>query len=330
VLGDSLLEHNPDVHFVIGLVDRLPSGMDLDQWRPFELFPVEKLPLPQFAEMEQKYDVVELNTAVKPYYMEYLYSRDPKVEAVIYLDPDIVVFGSFKPLLEKLRNFNIIVTPHDCTYDNSALNIYYETAMLGTGIYNLGFIATARRETTFAFLKWWQKRLLDYCYYRGAMGVFVDQLWVTLAPLYFEGVYVEKDLGYNMCYWNHFERRLERANGRYVVNGRHDLFFYHFSSYDPLKPDVIANRTFQPIMTFSERPDLRPLYDFYGEKILAAGYSSFKSIPCAFGRKPKPVPKPKLTPKLAIQIGMKKILRAMPPLLRTPLRRLTRFVADNS
>ncbi len=162
----------------------------------------------------------------------------------------------------------------------------YEIAMLSTGIYNLGFIATTRSETVFAFLKWWQVRLRDYCYYRGGTGLFVDQIWLTLAPLYFPGIYVEKDPGCNMSYWNHFERRLTQTNGRYLVNGAAPLVFYHFSSYDPMAPDIIAKRPEAQVSSFMERPDLKPIYDDYRQRLLARDYEKIASLLCCFGRKP--------------------------------------------
>jgi uncharacterized protein (DUF2237 family) len=328
VLGDSLTKSNPDYQFVIGLVDRVSKEIDLASWMPYEVIPVESVGIPEFPEMSGKYDVVELNTAVKPFYLEFLYRRNPAVASVMYLDPDILVLGSFRTLTARLQTNNLVLTPHSCTYDNSKPNLFYEMGMLRTGIYNLGFIATARTQATFAFLKWWQKRLVDHCYYRPGWDVFVDQQWVSLAPLYFDGVYVEKDPGYNMCYWNHFERCLSRDNDRYMVNGQHELVFYHFSNYNPLKPGLIGNRPTELIMTFSERPDLRPLYDDYGERLLEAGYASIKLLKCAFGRKPAPIPKRTL--KAVIRNVLKKTLMATPSVVSKPLKRATRFIADNS
>ena len=330
VLGDSLAQSNPDYHFVIGLVDVVPQEINVATWLPYEVLPVTDLGIPEFSAMADKYDIVELNTAVKPFYMEFLYQRNPAVETVMYLDPDILVLGSFKVLAEKLQHHNLVVTPHSCTYDHSAANVHYEIAMLGTGIYNLGFIATTRTETTFAFLKWWQKRLIDHCYFRTGWGAFVDQQWVILASLYFNGVYVEKDPGYNMSYWNHFERQLTRRANQYLVNKTHELVFYHFSSFNPLKPGLIANRTSEPTMTFAERPDLQPLFDDYGQRLLAAGYASLKSIKCAYGRQVKLESKSKRMIKSQVQSIVKFILRFTPQICRQPLKRVTRFIADNS
>ena len=324
-LGASLKVSNPHYKFVIGLVDRVPAELDPNDWQPYELLPVEDLDIPGFDGMARKYDLVELNTAAKPFYIEHLYRRDPAVQSVIYLDPDIFVFGSFQALQAKLADSNLIVTPHSCTYDNSALNIRYEIAMLCTGIYNLGFIATSRSETTFAFLNWWETRLQNHCYYRPGSGVFVDQLWITLAHLYFSGFQVEMDPGYNMCYWNHIERRLEVCDGRYVVNGQHALIFYHFSSYNPLKPDAITSRPNDPTQSFAERPDLRPLYDDYRRHLLSSGFERLRHLPYAFNYKQEEA---KRSAKGRIRQGARRALGALPKALVTPLKRLALFTAD--
>jgi hypothetical protein len=323
-LGDSLVEHNPDYHFVIGLVDRLPPDMR-PWWNPHELIAVEEVGIPDLPEMVARYDVVELNTAVKPFYIEYLYRRDASVDCVIYLDPDILVCTSFAALVEKVRSGVIVVTPHSCTYDDSDTAIYYEQGMLRAGVYNLGFVATSRGANTAALLRWWQHRLREHCYYAPGSGVFVDQLWMTLAPLYFE-VYVEKNPGYNMCYWNHFERRLSRAGQRYVVNGKHDLVFYHFSSYSPDKPDQVTVRAKSRTVSFAERPDLKPIYDEYCDRLLKNGYENVKSIKYALRRHP---PRRKFTIKTASMHGMRRFLHALPFQLQWVLKRGAQFTLNS-
>jgi hypothetical protein len=308
-LGDSLREHNPDCHFVIGLVDRVPSELESTYWRPYELIPVEELNIRGFDAMADDYNVVELNTAVKPFYIEHLYRSDPAVESVTYLDPDIIVYSSFARLLGKLKKYSIVLTPHVCSFDNSDINLHAETQVLLVGIYNLGFIATSRTETTFRFLTWWQKRVRHCCHYRPGSGVFVDQLWVNLAPIYFPEVYVEKDPGYNMCYWNHFERSLSRENGRYLVNGKHDLVFFHFSAYNPDKPEVIASRGDLRVMSFAERPELKPVYDDYRDRLLNNGYLSIRSLPYVLRQKPR---MSRWTIKDRIKAPLRRVLEAMP------------------
>ena len=323
-LGDSLRQHNPGFHFVIGLVDHLPKELPASFWQPYELVQVEEIGIEGFPEMVQRYDVVELNTAVKASYFLYLYRRDPSTEAVIYLDPDILLYSSLNHLVELLGAHNIVVTPHSCTFDNSPAAIYYEQGMLGMGIYNLGFIATKRSAVTTAFLNWWRYRLRDHCYRAWGTGMFVDQLWVTLAPLYFP-VHVEKHPGYNMCYWNHFERKLAYDNGRYLVNGEHDLIFYHFSSYSPDHPDKITVRKKSITNSFEERPDLKPIYDDYRDRLMANGYLAVKSMPYALRSKPT---KRVVTPKTAVRDSLRAMLQALPTSFQNPLKRLAQFTVN--
>jgi hypothetical protein len=327
-LGDSLREHNPDFHFVLGLVDRLPKKLPPGYLDAFDVIPVEEVPMPEFKMMLKKYNIVELNTAVKPFYMEFLYQRDSQVEAVIYLDPDILVYGSFGPLLKRLEQNNIVVTPHSCTYDNSLENFHYEKVMLYAGIYNLGFLGTKRSPVTDAFLKWWKRRLYDHCYFRpGVAGSFFDQLWLGLAPIYFDAVYVETDLGYNVCYWNHFERRLSLNNGKYVVNDRHDLVFVHFSSYKPENPHVSANRPTEPILSFATRPDLRSLYDDYRNRLLERNYLMVKETPWCFA--PPSEAQGKTMVKNVFKRCITGPLQILPVNIRKRIKRFAQFICQN-
>jgi hypothetical protein len=267
-----------------------------------------------------------LNTAVKPFYIEHLYQRTAAVDAVIYLDPDILLYGSLTPLAEKLRDYNLVVTPHSCTFDDTPANVYYETGMLSTGIYNLGFLATARSDTTFAFLKWWQKRLEDYCYYQVATGLFVDQLWMTLAPIYFAGIYVEKNPGYNMAYWNLFERRLSRPAGNYLVNEQYELVFFHFSSYNPEKPEAITKRGKAMVVSFLERPELQPIYDDYRRRLLANGYAAVKSLPYSFRKKPILANR---ALKTIVKNNLRAGMRALPALVSRRLQDFAQFTLNS-
>jgi len=278
-LGDSVLEYNPDVRFVIGLVDVLTPEIDLVGFQRFEILDVEKtLTATVFQELLSKYYLVELNTAVKPYLMDYLYKRDPLVKTVSYFDPDIKVYSSLLPLFQNVRDKGIIVTPHGCTYDDSSENIAGELSMLACGMYNLGFIATSRSDETCEFLRWWMLRLRNHCTHRTDVpGTFFDQNWVMLAGIYFRNFYVEKNPGYNVAWWNLFERKITTEKGRYVVNEQAPLFFVHFSAYKPEHDDHIAWRVQIP-MGFDKHPELKPLFDDYKKSLLDRGYANFKSL----------------------------------------------------
>lgn len=278
-LGDSILNHNPDVRIVIGLVDVLSPEVDMTGFERFEILDVANaLPEGVFSNLLTKYYLIELNTAVKPFLMDYLYKRDPLVDTVSYLDPDIRVYSSLVPLFKKVKEKGIIVTPHGCTYDDSPENIAGELSMLAVGLYNLGFIATARSDETADFLRWWMVRLKDHCTYREDVpGTFFDQNWVMLAGLYFKKFYVEKNLGYNIAWWNLFERDVSKKGEEYFVNDEYRLIFLHYSGYKPEKPDMILARSNNPI-SFSGHPEIKPLFDDYKRSLIENKYNEFKEL----------------------------------------------------
>jgi hypothetical protein len=62
-----------------------------------------------------------------------------------------------------------------------------------------------------------------------------------LAPVFFEGVHVVRDPGYNVASWNLTHRRLViNDHGEILVNGQ-PLRFYHFSKLGPLA-DTMTQR----------------------------------------------------------------------------------------
>jgi hypothetical protein len=330
-LGQSLARHNPDAHFVIGLVDRLPKEINNDYWAPFELIPVDDLAIPEFGGMVERYDIVELNTAVKPFYMAHLYERDDGVQKVMYLDPDMYVLGSLKALEAKLERYSIVLTPHSCTYDDSEANLKTELAMLGTGVFNMGFIATSRSPETVAFLNWWKKRMFHYAYARWGQGLFYDQYWVNLVPLYFRNVHVEKNPGFNMCYWNLFERFLETRDRRYVVNGQHDLVLYHFSSYTPKRPDLLETRN--PGSFLSKHPNLKPLFEEYRTRLLRNHFDTVASLKCSFALRSRPGSDIRDTNGIlekSLKGLFRKSLLALPTRLQRFLNRSGGFIARNT
>src|SRR5215468_1634567 len=216
VLGDSLLRWNPGIRFVVGLVDRLETrlpGVIPEEW---EVLEVEQLGIAAFDEMCRRYDILELNTAVKPFYFQHFLKSD-RVERVIYLDPDIMVFDSLGPIENSLRQASLVLTPHALTplpaeppvgtfiVDGRRVS---ERLFLSTGVYNLGFLGVARSSESARCLAWWRERVQLSCLAERAYGLFVDQLWMNLAPVFFDHVEVLRHPGCNVAYWNLHERRL--------------------------------------------------------------------------------------------------------------------------
>ncbi|MFD2569436.1 glycosyl transferase [Spirosoma soli] len=289
-LGDSLKQTNPDYQYVIGLVDKLSvANLPPDLMPDYPMVEVDKIGIPDFAGMCERYDITELNTAVKPFFIDYFFSTQADVKQVIYFDPDIIVFQPLVKLNQDLTQYSLVLTPHMCfpTPDWERPN---ELHHLNTGIYNLGFIGLRNDATARQFVNWWKDRLVYECRNDLCAGLFVDQLWVNFAPIYYENVLIDCRLGYNVAYWNLHERYLSRneADQWQVSNPEaetaDELQFFHYSGYNPYRPKEVSK--YQTRYDFTMRPDAWPLFDLYRERLLTNHNDRYRHYPCVYIKPP--------------------------------------------
>jgi len=285
-LGDSLKSTNPEILFFIGLVDVLEGvSFDNDFVPAYPMIEIDKIGIAGFEEMASRYDITELNTAVKPFYFTYFFSNYPKADNVIYLDPDIIVFQPLTELLSSLENHPAVLTPHINTPIEDRLTPN-ELHHLNTGIYNLGFVAFRRGKETLEYIKWWEEKLRYECQIDLCNGLFTDQNWMNFLPVFVSNVHIERNPGYNAAYWNLHERVFNRENGTYFVNNHNPLIFFHYSGYDPAKPEVLSK--YQDRFELAERNDLTELFLLYKNNLLKNGNAYYRKFPC-FYIKPKRV-----------------------------------------
>ena len=226
---------------------------------------------------------MELNTAVKPYYFDYFFRNTNDLEYVVYFDPDILVYQHLEDLDNHLKEYNFVITPHILSPLEDDGLLLNEQQINNTGIYNLGFIAVRYSEESQCFINWWKERLHKYCYVFLEKGLFVDQIWINFLPIFFKKALVERDLGYNVAYWNLHERTVCLKSEEYTINGETSLKFYHFSGFLLSEPDVISK--YQNRYTFEQKRDIKPLFDNYILLLNKYLYSRFINIECFYVRR---------------------------------------------
>jgi len=276
VLCDSFLRHHPECRFYVLLVDRLPDEIDLTN-ELYELVLVEDLHIPNFKSVAFKYDVLELNTNVKPTFLKSLIARG--FDQLVYLDPDIYVYHPLESVFSALVDSSIVITPHSLSPIPD--DIQSEVILLLGGVFNLGFIAIRQCEEAVSFLSWWEERCLNYAYNEPRKGMFVDQKWINLVPCFFGGTRILQEPGCNMAYWNLHERQLYVENGTIRVNRSSPLEFFHFSGISVDGGDQLSRRKCP--YTLQNRPDLQPIYEDYRSQLIQRGFREFKTHQYAFG-----------------------------------------------
>jgi glycosyltransferase involved in cell wall biosynthesis len=278
VLMDSVKAQDPEYLRVVLLVDEVEGRFDPEA-EDFAVVLSEDLGIPHSPWFHFKYSVLELSTAVKPFFLSWLF-RTYGLQKVIYLDPDIRVYASLRGIGQALDDANIVLTPHLTRELNDDLQPG-ELQILRAGAYNLGFIAVRAHPEVDAFLAWWQSHLYDHCVVDLTRGLFVDQRWIDLAPGLFSGVRILRDDGYNVAYWNAAHRKLSWQEGRVLVNGK-PLYFFHFSGYDPHVPEVLSKH--QNRISLQSRDDLRLICDEYRQHLAERGFAVTSRWPYSHAR----------------------------------------------
>lgn len=281
ILGDSLIAHNPDYKFVIGLCDKKNPLVDYSPFDKFEIIEVDKIVVNNFDWMVHNYNIIELNTAIKPSFFLHFAATYPNADKIIYFDPDIKIYSKLTSIEDDLINNCTVLTPHILTPLDIDEKFPSENTFLNYGIYNLGFIAIRPCNNSIKLLKWWENKLKTKCWDRVCDGFFVDQLPMAYAPIFFEEVLVSKNMGYNVAYWNFHERELSLKDGKYYINRSTPLTFFHFSSFKPQLPLEIS-RYQNRFELREEEPVLYNLFLNYFNELNGNNYLELTNIPCYY------------------------------------------------
>ena len=281
VFAESVHRSNPGIPVYVLLVDRVENKFDPVN-EPYILITLDELDnIPNPPHFFFKYDPIELNTAAKPYFLDFLF-RKFGIEKICYFDPDILVFSGLDTIWNLMDIHSMVITPHITSPYQDDLHPN-EMEINLAGVFNLGFIALANTPTSAAFLTWWQARLYDYGYMNPSLGMHVDQNWVNFAPVMFSDVFILRDPAYNIAYWNLHERghRLRFQDDTLYIDNRIATFF-HFSGFDPDNINAISRH--QNRFKLAEFPNLQPLFAYYRTLLQHSNYAEIKKWTYTFGR----------------------------------------------
>lgn len=278
VLIDTYRLHHPEHAIYLVIVDKKTS-QDLGQLNKklnLHVIWVEDLEIDDFLSYAFMYDVIELNTNVKPFALKRILSQH---QAVVYLDPDIKIYAPLTPVFEALITSSIVVTPHCSTPVCDGFSPD-DIDLLKFGAFNLGFIGLSNCDEAISFLNWWSERCLNHGFYEPQLGLAVDQKWINLAPCFFPNLKILHNTGLNLAFWNLHERFISFVDGNWIVNGGEQLRFIHFSSFNPNFPDVIAYK--QNRFLPGSRQDFIELATTYAKELNANENDSLSSVPYGF------------------------------------------------
>lgn len=258
LLAASVKKQMPDARFVLTLTDARPTGFKLED-EGFD----EVLYLDDFADQFPNpwgwafgHTIMELATAIKPFTASKLMERSD-CDAVMFFDPDCVLFGPMTEMRRALDKYSVVLTPHASELHENSDWLFFEKNPLKVGGFNLGFFGFRNSETGRAVSSWWRYRLRDYCLIDPEQGLFTDQKWMDLLPNYTDDLKVMREPVYNIARWNTFQRKITKKGQKYYADGK-AIQFVHFSGFYKIGPYVqgLYDRSSEPLIE-----DLKPLQE---------------------------------------------------------------------
>ncbi|HVX04492.1 MAG TPA: glycosyltransferase family 4 protein [Rhodanobacteraceae bacterium] len=279
-LMQSLAQPYPDAPRYLCLADSRSDDPALNT-ELFETVTIDQLPLPHFNAFVFRYDIMELNTAVKPYMFAWLRERHPGA-GIVYLDPDILVLRRLEKIEQAFaRGALAVLTPHlNAPIEDDRFPD--ELSIMRSGVYNCGFAAiNGAHSKSDALMEWWADKLEYGCFVDLEGGLFTDQKWMDLVPGMFPDVTILRDDGYNVAYWNLAQRPVRQLPDGSFTAGGVPLVFAHFSGVvlaDPKRFSKHQNR-----FDADSIGGLRPLYDRYLELLRINGHREHARKAYAYG-----------------------------------------------
>ncbi|SER49429.1 hypothetical protein SAMN05216548_12131 [Faunimonas pinastri] len=277
VFAASFQQFHPEIDLYLGLAD-VPAAT-LDYPPGCTVVPAGELGISDFDAFAFRYDIMELNTAIKP--SMFLSLLEGGYDRVLYFDPDIEFFAPLTSVLGALdKGASFVLTPHICSPAESWAP-RTDIHIMQTGIFNLGFVACGRQAETETVLRWWARRLRYQCINDQSHGIFVDQKFMDLVPAFTENTCILRDTSCNVAYWNLAQRELREENGDWTVDG-HPLTFFHFSGFSPKDMTRISKHTNFREEDVSDAH--RHLFQHYADRLTASDFGEQPNLPYGYGR----------------------------------------------
>lgn len=279
VLEGSLKRYNPDAEFHILLCEHPDICKDISRRTGRSFYSPQDIGCDDWFQMAFYYDIIEYNTALKPFFIDRLIQEG--FESVFYFDPDIEIFSSLESMEKLIPMFDLVLTPHIChplPDDNKTPRV---EDIIRAGQFNLGYIGITSSIDAKRLLKWWQGVCIDRCLFYHDHRYFVDQFWADIFPSFVEKTYILRDPAYNMAYWNISQRELKYKEGKWITDSG-ELKFFHFSGL--AKNDLTQISVYQNRATAPQGSELYTLLLQYFEKLNKTKWSMFDNNPYSFAR----------------------------------------------
>jgi hypothetical protein len=183
--------------WIVCMDERVEAQLDRLALPGVTLIPLREFENPDLLRVKATRGKGEYCWTCTPFTFSAVFSRDPSVRRVTYLDADLFFYRNPSILLDEFEasGKDVLITDHayDPEYDQSRDH----------GRFCVQFLTCRNTPGGRKVTQWWQERCLEWCYNRVEGGKFGDQKYLDLWPERFAGeVHILRQTHETLAPWN--------------------------------------------------------------------------------------------------------------------------------
>lgn len=232
-LAESVSQHQPDDHFILGWVDTAPVP---EIHTGCKAISINELQISSWNEMAASYYDFELVAACRPWFAKHIFATHADCNRLTFLAPTVMLLQPIEEIIA--ADHDIILTPHieKALPKTSSL---LDRRILNIGMFHSNSWTMRRCDQTLEFLNWWTVRTIDRAKYDLCNGMCMDQLWLNYAPVRIFNWAKAKGKGWHYGLHSLPYGPLRLENGQYTI-GDNPLYTVDFAGlllFDPIWTD---------------------------------------------------------------------------------------------
>jgi hypothetical protein len=207
--------------FIVAFDDYTLNFLKTKKLKNVYLINYKKILTQRLVEIKKERKKNEFFWTCTPFVINYILKKF-KLNNITYLDADIFFYNNPNKILEKYKNYSVLMTKHNFHFDDK----YLEKL---TGKYCVQFLTFKNNKDGLSALDWWKKKCEEWCYDKFENGKFGDQKYLEEFPKKFKNVKVIENDGVGIAPWN--IKNYKVTNNKIYKKKKNikiDIIFYHF------------------------------------------------------------------------------------------------------
>lgn len=260
VLHESLRRYLPDATlYVLALSDECEEFLSARRPDGVVVVPLKRVLSrePRLRDIRESRTHTEFIFTLTPFIVCETLRALQQGEQAVYLDADMMFFGSPEEFLDRSAKFDVAITPHNFSEHMRSQARY--------GIYNVGWVGFKKSCGGERCARWWADQCLAWCYDRLEDGKFADQKYLESFEKVADSVLTSTPAGLNSAPWNASGRSFQHRSGKTYVD-EEPLILYHFAKVSRVRPWCLAPRIRQQAV-IGARGLLKNVYQPYAKAL---------------------------------------------------------------